>query len=161
MKLWLTLERKWGYVTRTIPSDKWQEEEDQITLCDIGLMVDPSLYVHINDAKTAKAAWDTLHEAFSATGVSGRFGLMRRLYAVRLETFESISSYLNEIMSLTQQLQEVGKTIDYEDTAFIMLNGQTEKYKPLATALEATLTMLTSQKVKEFLLGQEQLVFCS
>jgi len=45
MSFWLKREKRWGYVTGRVPAEDWDPEVDEATLCDIGLMVDPSVYV--------------------------------------------------------------------------------------------------------------------
>jgi hypothetical protein len=59
-------------------------------------------------------------------------------------------------MSLTQQLADIGNVVDDEDIGFIMQNGLTKDYKPMVRALEAGNKELSSQMVKDFLLGDEQ-----
>ena len=75
---------------------------------------------------------------------------------MKLENYNSVSPYICEIMSLTQQLADIGKVVDDEDIGFIMLNGLTEDYKPMVRALEASNKELSSQMVKDFLYGDEQ-----
>ena len=156
MSFWLKREKRWGYVTGCVPAEDWDPEVDEATLCDIGLMVDPSVYVHLHDATTAADAWNALAKAYAVTGVTGRFGLMSRLYAVRLDNFKCISDYLKEIMNITQQLASMGKVIDDEDVGFIMLNGLPKEYRPMVLALGAAHEKVTSQMVKDCLLGDEQ-----
>jgi hypothetical protein len=81
---------------------------------------------------------------------------MRRLHAMKLENYNSVSAYICEITNLTQQLADIGKVVEDEDIGFIMLNGLTEDYKPMVRALEASSKELSSQMVKDFLLGDEQ-----
>jgi hypothetical protein len=107
-------------------------------------MVDTSVYVQLYDVKTSKGAWDILAKTFTVT-----------LHAMKLENYNSISTYICEIMSLTQQLADIGKVVD-DDIGFIMLNGLKEDYKPMVRALEAGNKELSSQMVKDFLLGDEQ-----
>jgi hypothetical protein len=124
MMLWLKRGKRWCYVNNKVPAEKWEAEVDEETLCDIGLMVDTSVYVHLHDVKTSKEALDILAKTFPVTGRTGRYSLMRRLHAMKLENYNSISAYICEIMRLTQQLEDTGKVVD-DDIGFIMLNGLT------------------------------------
>lgn len=49
----------------------------------IVLSIDPSLYVHVKEAKTAKEVWDRLKQLYEDTGFSRKISLLRHLISVR------------------------------------------------------------------------------
>jgi hypothetical protein len=64
MKMLLFRDELYGYAEDTVGSADYDAERDKVALSTICLGLDPSLYVHVNTAKTAADAWKKLQEVF-------------------------------------------------------------------------------------------------
>lgn len=123
----------------------------------ICLLIENSCKVHVRNAKTAKEAWDSLKSAYQDKGINNRCRLLSRLVSLKLGMFESITSYVTELMRTANKLQDIGKEIDDELLAAIMLQGLPDEYAPLRLALESTNTILTTDFVKTKLLQLDEI----
>lgn len=160
MKNVLIYENLWQFVTGTTVSAatekadlNHQEEKARARIC---LSVDKSCYAHIIQAKTAKDVWDALQKAYDDTGLHRRLTCLRTLCSIKLEQFVSMETYVNEILSLSDQLSSMGKPLDDEFIAAIMLQGLPQEYEPMIMALEHSSIDLTTDKVKTKLLQDKR-----
>ncbi|CAH0729626.1 unnamed protein product, partial [Brenthis ino] len=101
---------------------------DQRALARIALSVKTSLYQHIRNAATAKEAWDSLSDIFEDKGL------------------------------LLQQLADIGRKIEDEEIAELLLSGLPQEYDSLVSNLSTfTLTTRISSEVVRTRLLQEDL----
>lgn len=157
MELYLTHEDLWDYVTTT-PSatDQSGTKKDSKARAKICLMINPELLVHVRQAKTTKECWESLVNAFEDKGVTNRCRLLGRLVSFKLEQFGSVREYITAILKVAQQLRDIGKEVDDEMLAALMLQGLTEKYNPMKMAIENSNINLTSDLIKTKLLQQDE-----
>ena len=90
--------------------------------------------------------------ALARTGINNRCRLLGRLVSLKLEQFSSVQAYVTEIMTIAQSLGDIGKEVDDEMLAALMLQGLSEEYTPLKIAIENSNIELTSDYVKKKLL---------
>lgn len=77
-------------------------EEDEKTKANLILTIDPSLYVHVKEATTAKSLWGKLQTMFDDSGFDRRISLLRNLISTRLECCDSMVQYVNQIIETTR-----------------------------------------------------------
>lgn len=130
-----------------------REEKARARLC---LSVDKSCYPHIVQAKTAKDVWDALRKAYDDTGLHRRLSCLRTLCSIKLDKFDSMEMYVNEILSLAEQLSSMNKPLDDEFLAAIMLQGLPQEYEPMIMALEHSSMDITTDMVKTKLLQDKR-----
>lgn len=153
MTMLLKHEDLWDYVTdKVITKDPKKDERAMAKIC---LMVQPSLYVHVHTAKSAKEAWDNLAKTFENRGLVGRLSLLRKLFSVKFEDFSDMSKYVSEIMTLSQKLTDMDAAIDDEFVGVILLSGLPSSFDPLVMTLESSEQKLTSEIVKTKLLMED------
>lgn len=126
--------------------------EDAITKAKLILTIDPSLYVHVKDAKTTKQLWQKLQQMFDDAGFSRRIMLLRNLISIRLETSDSMTSYVTQIIETGQKLSRTGFVVNDEWIGCLMLAGLPEKYFPMLMAIEHSGIAITADVVKSKLL---------
>lgn len=126
--------------------------EDAITKAKLILTIDPSLYVHVKDAKTTKQLWQKLQQMFDDAGFSRRIMLLRNLISIRLETSDSMTSYITQIIETGQKLSRTGFVVNDEWIGCLMLAGLPEKYFPMLMAIEHSGIAITADVVKSKLL---------
>lgn len=157
MKLLLIEQGLWNLIDSDQSSVPTQDEiaRDQRAYAKICLNVNPACHPHVRNAKTAKEAWDNLKLAYDNQGISRRLALKRKLCRINCNDFESMNLYLSEILSITQDLADLGCAVDDEEIAVIMLCGLPDEYNPLVMTIESSQTKLTSEFVKSRLLQED------
>lgn len=156
MELYLTHEDLWEYVSTTPPiTDLSATKKDAKARAKICLMINPELLVHVRQAKSTKECWEALVNSFEDRGVTNRCRLLGRLVSYKLEQFSNVRDYITAIMKVAQQLRDIGKEVDDEMLAALMLQGLTEEYNPMKMAIENSNIVLTSDYVKTKLLQQD------
>ncbi|XP_069361062.1 uncharacterized protein [Maniola hyperantus] len=157
MELHLIHEDLWEY-TATTPSatDVQGIKKDQKARAKICLTLKPHCLIHVRQSKTAKECWDALCSTFEDRGVNNRCYLLGKLVSQKLSMYESSQKYVTEIMSIAQKLNDIGKELDDELLAALMLQGLGEKYAPLRMAMENSNIVLTTDYVKMKLLQLEK-----
>ena len=149
--LWETID---GYAEGNDVSPNIKGRNDQKALSKICLTLDGPAITHVRSCSTAKEAWDALAAAYEDKGMGRRLALERRLYRYNLNDFACVESYINAIMSTSQDLADLGKVIDDESIAAILLGGLTPRYDPLIMALENLNIKVSTDLVKSKLLSE-------
>lgn len=145
-KMLLIREGTWEAVTRAE-----EDPEDPVTLralATICLSIDPVNFSLVQEAKTAKQAWKSLQTAFQDNGMTRKIGLLRKLTNIRLSDCSSVEQYVNDLMSTSHKLTEVGFKVDDMWLASLLLMGLPETYEPMIMGLEASGTKITADAVK-------------
>ncbi|KAJ8709420.1 hypothetical protein PYW07_009246 [Mythimna separata] len=122
--------------------------KDQRAYAKICLNVQPICYPHVKKSKTALEAWNNLKSAYENSGINRRLGLKRKLSQIKYNDYNSMDHYIGSIISVTQELADVGCVIEDEELAELMLIGLPVEYDSLIMAMEATNTKLNSDFVK-------------
>ncbi|KPJ16606.1 Retrovirus-related Pol polyprotein from transposon TNT 1-94 [Papilio machaon] len=149
MELYLTDDDLWKYTqVSPQPEDVADVRRDQKARARIGLMVDQRCRTLIRKTKTAKEAWEALSKAYEDKGINNKCRLLGRLVSMRLEQFQTVEKYVTAILSVSQQLSDIGKDVDDEILATLMLQGLPKKYEPLKMAIENSNITITTDYVK-------------
>ena len=160
MKNALILDNLWccidGYTHDDKTTPEVRKRQDQKALSKICLSVDRCCYSHLMKVESAKDAWQALENAYEDKGLNRRLRLLRNLCTIKLEDFSSMETYVNEAISLAQQLASVNKPIDDEFLGAIMLQGLPPEYEPMIMALEHSGTAITSDLIKMKLLQDKR-----
>lgn len=119
------------------------------------LTIDPSLYPHVKDAKTAQEVWASLKKLYDDSGFMRKIGLLRTLISARLENHDSMESYINQIVETSQKLRRTGFKIDEEWVGSLLLAGLPEKYAPMIMAVEHSGINITTDSIKTKLLDMQ------
>ena len=150
MEVYLIHEDLWMYTSMAPDlNNEQQKREDQKTRANICLMVKPHCLVHVTQVSTAKQAWIALKVAFEDKGINNRCRLLGRLVSLKLDQISSVKAYVTEFMTITLSLRDIGKEVDYEMLAALMLQGLSKEYTPLKIAIENSNIELTSDYVKQ------------
>lgn len=155
MRMILIQEELWECVENKEKDGKKQQK----ALARIALAVQPSVIPHIRNAMSAHEAWSSLEKAYEDRGLCRRLGLLRTLFATKLDESGSMEIYINKITELSQQLSEIGSPLEDDFVAVIMLSGLTSDFEPLIMAMENSNVKLSSEIVKGKLL-QENIRRC-
>ncbi|XP_063392606.1 uncharacterized protein LOC134678087 [Cydia fagiglandana] len=156
MELYLVHEDLWEYTSATpAATDVSGTKRDQRARAKICLMVRPHCLVHVRKAKSAKEAWEALKNAFEDKGLNNRCRLLSKLVSLRLEQFSSVRDYVTSVMATSQELLDLGKEIDDQLLAALLLQGLTPEFQPMRLAIENSNISLTTDYVKTKLFQME------
>lgn len=122
--------------------------EDAKAKAKLVLTIDPSLYVHIKQASSAKDLWQKLQAMFDDSGFARKISLLRNLISIRLDTCDSMTTYVTQLIETAQKLSGTGFKVDDEWIGCLMLAGLPEKYFPMIMAIEHSGIAITADVVK-------------
>jgi hypothetical protein len=154
MKFYLIHEEPWDLVSVepvTEPAGASDRQRDSGSLSKIGL---PQCLVHLQGAETTKAAWEALQSAFEDKGMNRRCILLGK-FSIKLKHYTSMDSYVTEVLSTAQETATIGKRLDDDLIAILLLQGLTSDYKPMRMVVENSGIELTTDYVKTKLLQEE------
>ncbi|KAI5640385.1 gag-polypeptide of LTR copia-type domain-containing protein [Phthorimaea operculella] len=156
MTMYLKLEDLWSCIE--IPEGGVVDPKKDIkALARISLALKSTCIQYVRTAKTAKAAWDALCGVFEDKGFYRRVMLLRQLHQASYSNFNTMDNYIEYIMNLVHQLADIGRTIDDQEVAELLLSGLPQEYDIVVSSLEsATVSKnLTSELVRTRLLQEE------
>lgn len=119
------------------------------------LTIDPSLYVHVKDAKTAKEVWDIIKKLYEDMGFTRKIGLLRTLISLRLDNCDSMEAYVNQVIETSQKLRKTGFNIDETWVGSLLLAGLPEKFAPMIMAIEHAGISISADSIKTKLLDMQ------
>jgi hypothetical protein len=109
------------------------------------LATEPHIYIHVEDAATAKDAWNNLARTFEDAGQNNRIALMRALTDTRLDKCQSMEEYVyHQIISYSNRLNAIKFKVDDEWIGTFLLAGLTPEYDPLIMSITSTRTLIIS-----------------
>lgn len=155
MKNLLLLEGLWDLIEGEPNADPNGNRERK-TLARICLSIKTSLYQYVWNATTAKEAWNKLSDVFQDKGLFRRVLLLRKLHKIHYNDYNCMTSYIEAIITTVQQLSDIGKTVDDEEVAEILLSGLPAEYDSVVSNLStATVTTKISSELVRARLLQE------
>lgn len=120
------------------------------------LTLDTSLYVHVKEAKSAKEIWDILSKLYADKGFTRKISLLRTLISLRLDSCDSMQSYVNQVIETSQKLKKTGFDISGEWVGSLLLAGLPEKYAPMIMAIEHSGITIDTDSIKTKLLDMDE-----
>ena len=144
MKMVLIREGSWAAISTENPSQELSER----ALATICLSIDPTNYSLVQNAQTARQAWDSLKAAFQENAIYRESGLLRDLTGVKLVECESVEAYVNLLMSTKHKLSEIGFDVNDRWMANILLMGLPKQYEPMVMGLQASGIRLTADTIR-------------
>lgn len=136
------------------PTDVNSVKKDIKAKSKLILLIDPILYVHIQEAENAQQVWESLARAFEDSGLGRKVGLLKELINTNLENSLSVEDYVNKIMSAAHKLRNIKFNVDDEWLGTLMLAGLPEMYKPMIMGLESSGIKISADLVKNKLLQE-------
>ncbi|XP_048521115.1 uncharacterized protein LOC125503953 [Dendroctonus ponderosae] len=118
------------------------------------LIIDPSLYGHVKEAKTCKEVWEKVKSLYEDTGFTRTIGLLRSLISLRLDNCQSMENYVNQVIESAQRLRRTGFKMDDEWVGSLLLAGMPDKYSPMIMAIEHSGIDISADSIKSKLLDR-------
>jgi hypothetical protein len=148
MRAALHLEDLWKCVTGEVTD----ETKNMKARSPILLTKEPHIYIHIEDAATAKDAWNNLAHTFEDARQNNRIALMRALTDTRLNKGQSMEEYVYQIISYSNRLNAVKLKVDDEWIGTFLLADLTPEYDPLIMSITSSDKPLSGDEIKMKLL---------
>jgi len=122
----MTSHGEWFRDAKDLKTPRFVETGDDTThpITQIG---NPSMIVHIQDAKSPKQAWDTLVKMYSTNTQARKMQLKQELHNLQKNKM-NISDYSTKVKNLADALASIGAPVDDEDLVVVTLNGLGKNY---------------------------------
>lgn len=127
-------------------------DEDLKARSELTLLLHPINYSHVEEATSAKEAWDNLKNAFADSGTCRRVDTLQRLVTLKLADCSSMEDYISKMMKYWIKVKTVGFKIESEIVGSLMLGGLPKEYRPMVLGIENSGKTLTADYVKTILL---------
>lgn len=128
--------------------------KDERALAELTLLVDSTVYTHLEDCKYAKDGWTALLLAFEDKVIVRKVTLLKQWISLKLVDCESMQSYVTQCLSLYSKIKSAGFKIDEQIAGAIMLCELSEEFKPMVMSIETKGDELTVDYVKNILLQE-------
>lgn len=128
------------------------EAENKKARAKIIMTIDPSLFVHIKTEATVQDLWAKLKSLFDDSGFTRKITLLRNLISIRLESCDSMTSYVNQLVETAQRLKGTGFEINDEWIGSLLLAGLPERFSPMIMAIEHSGLKISADAIKTKLL---------
>ena len=129
----------WGIVngSEVAPKDakeliEWKNRDDKAKSI-IGLALSDSQLHLVDLTKSSKEIWEHLAQLFGVKSTNENFSRKLQLFRVKMNEETSMSSHVNNLMSLLRQLGEVSTKVEDEDAKAILLNSLPSSYVMLSS----------------------------
>ena len=116
--------------------------------------LDNSLIPHVAAATSAADMFGRLMEQYERKGRASSMYLRKKLFTARMREGENLSTHLNSISELVQQLEGINKPVTEEDVITIIINSLPPSFENLCTNLEG-MEDLSLRTLKSRLLQEE------
>lgn len=154
VQTYLQHEELWDCIKPAADTKTVDPKRDVKAKSKIILLVDPIIYVHIQEANTSAEVWKNLETAFEDSGLTRKVGLLRDLVNTTLDSCSNIDEYVNKIVTTAHKLRNIGFHVDDEWLGTLMLAGLPEHYEPMIMGLESSGIKITTDKIKTKLLQE-------
>ena len=121
----------------------------------IVLCVSKNQLIHVKRAATSAEAWNLLKDAHELKGPVRKAALYKQLYRMKKESNQSMTQYINDFLSKTEQLGEVGIRIPDELMSIMLLNSLPTEYEGFCIAIESRDDIPSVDSLKLKLIEQE------
>ena len=131
------------------------KKQDKKARKEICLRISDEYLVYMNEALTAKSAWDTLQGIFESKASIGVVYLRRDLFRTIAEEGANMEEHVRKMRGLQQQLAARGEAISDKDFSNTLLTSLPASWSTFITAIHAAGTALTSETLMARILDED------
>lgn len=157
-KQFLTREGLWTLVSDDLPPVKSRSAEwatkNELALQTIGYLVEDSLLRIIQDAETAKDAWQMLRDYYVKDSSVNKVSLIKKLAKLELAEGGDMRQHLMELDTLFERIENVGCRLDEDVKGAFMLASVPSSYENVVTAIQGRMEVFRINFVKTKLLEE-------
>ena len=151
MKLFLMQKGYWKAVT----GEEKSAEKDEKALIMIGLAVNDDQIIYVQDAATAKEAWENLASVYNNPGTANKMYLQEKLMTAKLEEGKSIKTHIEEMRRTVSQLAGFNVKVSNDEYKLALLRSLPRNYESLIVTLEKLIDQLGIEDIHARLLREE------
>ena len=131
----------WSIITTegenlTVAQQCERQMKDEKALGILLTSVADDIVHHLDQATTAKTAWETLERTFGAKSKHSKISLKMQLYGLTMHENESLSSLVNRLKSICTQLSYIECNIDKDDKIAVLLKSLPMQFENIVTVLK-------------------------
>lgn len=154
----LTREGLWSYVVgdakaEVKKSPEWAAKDD-LALQTIGYLVDDALQREIEEAATAKEAWEMLRKYFVKDSSVGKVALIKRLSKMELAEGGDVREFLLNMEELFEKMGNVGIRMDEDLKACFVLANLPDSFDSTVSSIHGRMEVLSMMFVKTKLMEE-------
>ncbi|OIT35369.1 hypothetical protein A4A49_59674, partial [Nicotiana attenuata] len=139
------------------PAFKLWQRQDSLVRNAIMASVNPTIASLIAHAATAKHAWEILQTTYANKSQSRIFSLRDTLANLKRDS-RSISKYVKDIKSISDDLASSGSPLANEELVIKILSGLGSEYKELSAAIRARDNPISFEELYDKLLAHEMFI---
>ncbi|XP_019232816.1 PREDICTED: uncharacterized protein LOC109213471 [Nicotiana attenuata] len=139
------------------PASKLRQRQDSLVHNAIMASVDPTIASLIAHAATAKHAWEILQTTYANKCQSRIFSVRDTLANLKRDS-RSISEYMKDIKSISDDLAPSESPISNEELVIKILSGLGSEYKELSAAIRARDNPISFEELYDKLLAHEMFI---
>lgn len=130
----------WCVIRDSVPNqpDAQWIRKDESARASIYLMIEDDLFGLIDEATTAKEAWQLLKTRFETFSFSECVFVMKKLCKMQLDDFHDMEQHINEIQMEMKKLASMGEKLGEKWEVAMILRSLPDSYDVLVTTLEAS-----------------------
>ena len=125
---------------------------DKRTLAKINLSLKPSVAKITKSCETASGAWNSLQREFESNTIVRMIKMYSNLFSTKFENFSSMNQYVDHILEICEQLENLGEPFRDNVIGAIILGGLPENFTPLILGIQGSQQDTTVEFVKQLLL---------
>src|SRR4029078_5287093 len=117
-------------------SAEWvkRDKKARVTIC---LALSDSILATVRSCETALSVWEKLASIFESKSLVNRLFMRRKLLTMKMSEGDALSTHINSIKTLSEQLAAVGAQVSEEDLVMTLLMSLPSSYEHFITALES------------------------
>ena len=120
------------------------------------MSIKDNIIPHIRDCKTSKETWEVLKDLYETTNSNRILFLEINLLSMKMETNETITTYVSRIKDLVDQLSAIGDKVSDTDMVTIALKGLIKDYQYFVSSLGGRAKPPTFVELTGILLQEEE-----
>ncbi|KAF0726653.1 hypothetical protein Ae201684_015153 [Aphanomyces euteiches] len=146
--------------------EKWEDQADDASQASfkkrqkkafaiVCLSLEDAQLSMVRSCTTATQAWKRLEDHYEKKSLANKLYLRKKFFACAMAEGTDMMHHLNDLKTLSEQLEAVGAPVSEEDLVITLLCSLPESYDVLITALESRSDALTWGFVTSRLLHEE------
>ena len=151
MKAIFRLHELWEVVTIGVSrkgDEAAEKRKDVKALTLIQLRAGLQNLIRLDDAKSAKEAWDLLKELYQRESVANELGIRTQLMTCKFKDGEDLKAHIDKLERLAKWLRAVGGEYSDKELALQMLLSLPDSFRSIKQNLQSGRDPLTGNRVK-------------
>ena len=111
-----------------------RDKKARVTIC---LALNNCILATVRNCDTAVSVWSKLSSVYESKSLVNRLFMRRKLLTMKMNEGDALSTHINSIKTLSEQLAAVNASVSEEDLVMTLLMSLPESFEHFITALES------------------------